>query len=212
MLYREFREKVKHYPVFRSNIFAALTDSPALLRDQVVDWVKKGLVICLKRGVYTLNESDREAKFSVFFVAQELYLPSFISLESALSYYGLIPEKVIAITSVTSKKTQNFRNILGNFIYRHLKTSLFNNFVAIKDEYGNFFNIAIPEKAIVDYLYFQTRGMSQLEPDIFEESFRLQNLEGLDKFKLQQIAANFNNKRLDRVMKMFYDYLEQNYA
>lgn len=212
MNYAQFRNKVKYYPFFSSSIFKYLTKDPDILRDQIVDWVRKGYVISLKRGVYTLNDDDRKVGVSQYFLANNLYSPSFISLESALSYYGLIPEGVYAITSITSKKTQNFENDFGHFIYHHLKQSLFDNFVSEKDEYSNIFNIAVPEKAIIDFFYFRTKGMRKIKDDIFEVSFRLQNLEILDKNKIKNIADLFHNNRLNKIVEMFIVYLGESYA
>lgn len=214
MQYKEFKNKVKNYPVFRSNIFTALTNTPHVLRNQIVNWTKQGLVIALKRGLYTLNNDDRKVNFSNFFLAQELYSPSYISLESALSYYGFIPEKVVAITSITTKKTQKFSNSFGHFIYRHLKTPLFNDFIATKDEYGNNFYLASPEKAMIDFLYFQTRDMTNITitADIFDASFRFQNIENLDSTKLLTIANSFKNKKLCEITIMLCKYLENLHA
>lgn len=212
MKYFEFRNKVKQYPLFHSNMLEHLTPKPQMLRNQLVNWVKKGYVICLKRGVYTLNNDDRDVKFSLFFLASNLCTPSYISLESALEYYHMIPERVVQITSITTKKTQQYQNTFGFFTYHHLKTSLFDYFMAKKDEYGNNFFIAYPEKALVDFLYFRTRGNKQIEEDIFDISFRLQNLEGLDKSKIAHITADFRNNRLNRVVDLFIKYWEKNYA
>ncbi len=211
MLYAKFREKVKNYPFFRSNIFRHLTDKPQLLRDQIVDWVKKGYVICLKRGIYTLNDDDRAIGVSRYFLANNLYSPSYISLETALSYYGFIPERVHTITSVTTKKTQHFNNTFGDFVYRHIKLSAFNDFVAIKDEHNNVVHIATPEKAIIDFLYFKTLEMKTLNKTIFTKSFRFQNLKDLNTAKLKEISRLYHNKRLESVIKIFIEQLgEQN--
>src|SRR5688572_16621374 len=99
MNYTEFRNKVKKYPFFRSNIFVHLTDSVEVLRRQVSEWVDRGYIVQLKRGFYTLQEEDREVRFSQYFLANNLYSPSYISLETALSYYNFIPEQVHAVTS-----------------------------------------------------------------------------------------------------------------
>ena len=76
MKYAEFREKVKNYPLLKSNLLNHITDDVPLLRLQISQWVKKGLVIQLKRGVYTLRDEDRIAKFSSFFLANQLVSPS----------------------------------------------------------------------------------------------------------------------------------------
>src|SRR3990167_1691103 len=101
MRYQHFRDIFENYPFFKSQLFNHITDNPALLRVQMVDWVNKGLVLELKRGSYTLNQRDRMANFSSLALAQALYQPSYISLETAMSYYQLIPEKVEQVTSIT---------------------------------------------------------------------------------------------------------------
>ena len=202
MKYAEFREKTKAYPFFRSNMFNHITDNVTLLRRQVSEWIKKGYVIQLKRGFYTLCEQDREVSLSSYYLANSLYSPSYISLETALSIYGFIPEQVNAITSVSSKKTQYFENTLGRFYYHHIKTNLYGGFIAKKDEYGNNFFIATPERAIVDFLYLKTRGMDNIDADVFDASFRFQNLETLNKSKLTTMAKQFGQIKLIKLINM----------
>src|SRR3989344_8919342 len=196
MKYAEFRSKVVAYPYFRSNIFKHLVPNPALLRRQIVDWVKKNYIIELKRGVYTLNSNDRQVSLTPLFLSQALYSPSYISLESALSYYQMIPERIEAITAVTTKKTFRLYNQLGHFIYRHIKTSCFTGFIEQKDEFGNSFLIATPEKALLDFFYYKTHGMRNITQDLFEESFRLQNLDQLNFKNLKAMALLFNQKKI----------------
>jgi len=200
MNYREFRTATKNYPFFRSSIFMHITNNAALLRVQLVDWVKRGYVIKLKKGFYTLNENDREAQFSQFFLANNLYLPSYISLESALSYYRMIPEKVMATTSISSKKTQRFVNSYGNFIYHHIAPKLFGDFVTVPDEFGNKFYLATPERALVDFLYF--KGTGEIKEEIFEDSFRLQNTENVNLERLKNIGKKFNSAKLEHLISL----------
>ncbi len=150
MKYALFREKVKKYPYFRSNIFPHLTKDIATLRPQLREWIQKGYVHKLKRGLYTLNEDDRLAGLSRYYLANQLYFPSYISNETAMSYYGFIPEAVYTITSVTTKKTQTFINYLGKFHYRHIQTTCFDDFIAEKDEFGNTFYIATKEFNVLE--------------------------------------------------------------
>ncbi len=105
MKFSAFRSVVKGYPLFRSNLFEHITDNVPLLRRQITEWVAKGYILVLKRGIYMLSEEFRVTRCSNYFLANQLYTPSYVSLESALSYYGLIPEAVYATTSVTTKKT-----------------------------------------------------------------------------------------------------------
>lgn len=212
MNYAEFRNKVKNYPFFRSNIFPHLTDNVSVLRRQVSEWVDKGYIIQLKRGMYTLCNEDRVKGFSNYFLANNLYTPSYVSLESAMSYYGFIPELVPATTSISSKKTQRFANNFGSFIYHHVAAKLFGGFVLKKDEYGNGFFIATPERALVDFLYFKTRGMVKIEEDILDVSFRLQNLELLNKPKLKETALQFKQKKLNQLINWVINSIGKYYV
>lgn len=206
MKYGEFKSKLKGLPFFRSNIFAHLTDDVASLRNRITEWIEKGRLIKLKRGMYTLNDDDRKKHFSKFFLANNLYTPSYISLESALSFYGLIPEAVYGITSISSKKTQEFKNTYGRFSYQNIKTSCFDYFISRKDEFGNNFYIAIPEKAIIDFFYLKVMKIENIDSDVFEESYRLQNLEQLDLVKLKEIASKFQKKKLNYLVELFIGY------
>ena len=159
-------------------------------------------MVQLKRGMYTLREQDRSANFSRQFLANQLYTPSYVSLESALSYYNMIPEAVFAVTSVSSKKTQRFTNELGQFLYHHIKPSIYGGYVAEQDEFGNTFYIASREKALVDFLYFRARGLKFIDASIFEASFRLQNLNALDAKKLLAITGMFSQKKLLKLVEL----------
>jgi predicted transcriptional regulator of viral defense system len=208
MNYAQFRDKAKSYPFFRSNSFEHWAANPAVLRRQVSEWVDKGYILQLRRGVYTLKKEDRTAAFSTYVLANTLYTPSYISLETALSYYGFIPERVYAITSISSKKTQTFTNSYGQFTYRHIKPIFYNGFITQKDEYGNNFFIATKEKALVDFFYLQARELKNYDETIFEQSYRLQNLEGVDCKKLLAIAQSFNQLKLTILIKSLIKYIK----
>lgn len=196
MNFKEFKSLVRDYPVIDSKVFDLLSMRPEILRNQITDWIKKGYLIKLKKGLYVFDEAERQKKVSKFFLANQIYTPSYVSLESALSFYGFIPEAVYSITSISTKKTSSFRNSLGVFSYQSLKTSAFDYFEIKKDEFGNQFKIASPEKALLDFLYLKTREFRNLDSEIFEESFRFQNLEDIDINKLLHIANIFQQKKL----------------
>ena len=210
MKYSELREQVKNYPFFRSNIFNHLTNKQGLLRRQMVDWVKRGLVIVLKRGVYTLNAADRVAGLSPYFLANNLYSPSYISLESAMTYHGFILEKVHLVTSITTKKTQEFHNKIGDFKYHHIKPSFFDYFVTVRDEFGNDFYLATPEKTLLDFIYIRMLKLPKINDDVFAVSYRLQNLEKLEVKKLKTIAAFYASEKINYLVKLLIK--EKNYA
>ena len=147
MEFRKFKEKVKNMPFFSSDIAEIFSTSPLALRNQFSRWKKLGLLQELKRGLYILGEGERQTAISRQAIAAILYQPSYISLESALSHYQMIPERVDAVMSVSPKKTRMFHNPLGTFHYRNLQTSLNFGFLARKDESGYPYFIAEPEKS-----------------------------------------------------------------
>lgn len=212
MKFNEFRDIVKKYPLFRSSLFAHITQSPNILRRQVSEWVKKGYLEQLKRGIYTLSNDERPVHFSIYFLANYLYRPSYISLESALSYYGIIPERVKTITSITSKKTQFFHNRFGEFKYHHIKPEWFSNFIELKDEYGQSFYMASKERALIDFFYFKIKKIEMINEDIFELSYRFQNLADLDIKKLKAISLQLNNKKVNYIVKLFTHYWNNHHA
>ena len=81
-------------------------------RNNLVHWTNQGLLIRLRQGHYTFPEYKGRADYSFYF-ANRIYRPSYISLHTALSFYGIIPESVVQITSVTSLKTASFTNAFG---------------------------------------------------------------------------------------------------
>lgn len=116
--------------------------------------VKKKNLIRLKRGLYCLTTKIPNE----FVIAGLLYTPSYISLESALSYYSIIPETVYSVTSVTAKQTREFLVLGRSFTYNKIKKEAFGSYVAKRTDDKSFF-IATAEKALADYLYFVSLGL-----------------------------------------------------
>jgi predicted transcriptional regulator of viral defense system len=209
MKYEEFRSKVENYPFFGDWVFDTLTPNAKSFRNRVSEWVTKGYLLRLKNGLYTLREKDRKVKFTLSYLANHLYTPSYISLEYAFQHYNFIPEAVHLITSVSSKKTKNITNDLGSFSYSNIKTEMFSNYYLTKDYYGNEFYIASPEKALIDFLYFRVRKIKNLEKNIFETSYRLQNLDDVNCEKLLQISSAFKMKKLDYITELLIEYIKK---
>lgn len=114
--------------------------------------VKRGILLRLKRGIYALGEDHP----SDFLIANKIYQPSYISLETTLSFYQIIPESIYSITSVTTKPTREFTVLGKTFLYKSLKKDAFFGYrVAIVQ--GEEVFIASPEKALADYFYFLSR-------------------------------------------------------
>lgn len=128
MNYDEFRMKFQEYPfILSKDVIRGQKDSQNQM-NQLNRWTKKGLLIRLRRGMYVFNAHDRRVAADVNYIANRLYEPSYVSLESALNFYGLIPESVKDITSVTTRKTNTFCNEEGVFSYSHVKPRAFRGF------------------------------------------------------------------------------------
>ena len=195
MNFRAFEHKYSRYPVIKSSYFA-LEDNPAYVRRLVSEWVGKGWLVELRRGIYLLNADHVLKGIERFHLANLLYEPSYISLEGALSFHGLIPEGVPQVTSVSTRKTARFSNALGVFSYATVKTDLFWGYK--KYTLGKVFAlIALPEKALLDLIYLR-RGEFKNAQEVFE-SLRLDNLKLLKPRTLLMAAKRFDNPKIIRI-------------
>ena len=162
---------------------------------QLTRWVKKGYLLKLKNGIYAFNRDYEKIKGEE--VASALYQPSYLSLESALSSYGFIPEMVYAYVSVTAKINRTFDNKFGHFIYRHVKSELFWGYREVKTDAGRYL-IAEPEKALLDYLYLNLSKINS-ESDFENLRFNEDRLsETLDREKFLRYLQAFKIKKLKR--------------
>ncbi len=198
MKFAEFKRKVKKSPLFGGDVAELFAANPQVMRNQLLRWKKRGLVIGLRRGLYALSREERGTILSRELIAATLYQPSYISLETALSYYKMIPERIVPVTSVTTRKTKMFENEAGVFSYRKLKTSAYFGFRQARDEAGFPYFIAEPEKALLDYLYLNLSAVGSDPDKYYRNSLRLQNRSRLDKRKLLKYAKCFGVKKLTR--------------
>lgn len=163
---------------------------------QLSEWVKKGYLIKLKNGIYAISEKSESLANE--YIAFNLYQPSYVSLEWALSKYGLIPEMVYNITSITTKTSRSFKNKFGIFIFKRIRKELFFGYNKINKD-GQVYLMAEPEKALFDYIYLNSPRIKN-QDDIRELRLNEAALKELDKKKLKQYFSAANNKK---VMKIF---------
>lgn len=198
MQFIEFQDRLSIYPVFSLKDVRKIF--PKFSYRQLDRWEKKGYLKKIKAGFYGLS-GDEIGRDFLFYTANKIYSPSYVSLEMALKYYGLIPEEIFQITSVGTKKTTHFDTSVGNFSYRHLKTDLFWGYKFV-DFAGQKYLLAEPEKAILDYLY--------IHPNLkTEDDFKGMRL-NLDEFNAQidlekftKYLAAFKGKALSKRVKIF---------
>ena len=181
--------KNKGFSVFTPSEFERIFDVSIGATQQFIHaHVVKKFFTKLRNGLYALGD-DRP---STYFVANKLYRPSYVSLETALSYYGIIPETVYSITSVTSKPTQEFETLGMNFTYTRIKQVAFQGYVTQKENDQAYF-IAEPEKALVDYLYLVSIGMRTWNDRLYTKN--------ISREKLNVYAKLFNRKKLNELIK-----------
>ena len=149
----EVEEKLKSLglEVFTPREFKDIFDVPENIASVFIsrNLGKGGVFIKLRNGLYAI----KDAHSSPFFLANKMYQPSYISLNVALSHYGIIPEVVYAVTSVTTKISREFTTPRGDFIYHRIKKKAFTGYGLQLIDKDNVL-IAAPEKALADYLYF----------------------------------------------------------
>ncbi|MEA2033058.1 MAG: hypothetical protein U9N41_05695 [Euryarchaeota archaeon] len=161
----------------------------ATLKNNLTNWLKKGYIERLKRDLYACVEPILESEIPDFYVANRLYTPSYVSLETALSLYNIIPEIAAQVTSVTTKPSREFKNRHGVFMYRSCQKRAFTGYRIVVYE-GYKVLIADEEKALVDFLYFKQR--QGLSIDFEEERFDAEILKGIEWKKAEEYAELFN--------------------
>lgn len=202
MQYIEIKDNLKDFIVFSINDILKI--DPDFHRQRLSEWQKKGYIEKIIKGYYIF--SDLEVNESVLFIiANKIFEPSYISLEMALSYHGLIPESVYGITSVTSRKTYKFATPIGRFSYRRIKPELMFGYELVKYQ-GYTFKMAEIEKAALDYFYLNTKLKTEGEFEelrISRETFQ----EKADMEKLKNYLSQFQNEALEKRVNRFMKYL-----
>jgi len=114
----------------------------------------EGSIIRLKKGLYVASHNETGKVLSRELIANHLYGPSYVSQETALRYYGMIPERVYLVKSVTTKHSRNFENATGNYHYQNCSDEYFHIGIKIENIDDVNFLIATPEKALCDLINF----------------------------------------------------------
>jgi predicted transcriptional regulator of viral defense system len=196
MKFEKLLEIVGRDPIFSSSMLAPESVDPADLGRQLSRWVKSGKLIQLRRGFYTLSEQYRKMPVHPFAAANILKRASYVSLQSALEHYDLIPEYVPSVTSVTTGRPGTYSTPIGNFIYRHIKKVLFAGYSLVDVGSKQEAFVARPEKALLDILYLTPHSDT---PSYLDE-LRLQNTDILDVELLSDLAGVSGSRKLIRAV------------
>ena len=181
-------------PVFSSAMLMAEEDSQAAIHLQLSRWAKSGKLIQLRRGLYTLPDTYRKVSAHPFVIANRIKRASYVSLQSALAYYGLIPEYTPVTTSVTTERLGKYNTDIGTFIYKGIKKNLFMGYTSIEFDDKQTALIATPEKSLLDLIYLTP----QSESWEYLRELRLQNMEILNTEYLLDLAEEIGSRKLTR--------------
>jgi predicted transcriptional regulator of viral defense system len=184
MKYDELVALVGERQPFETGLLLSGDVDPTDVRRQLSRWVRADRVIQLRRGLYMLAAPYQRASLHPFLIANALIPGSYVSLQSALAYYGLIPEHVPLTLSVTTRRPAEWRTPFGDFPFHHLAPHLFFGYQQVDLPENQQAFIAFPEKALLDLIHFTPNGADP----VFLSELRLQNLENLDRDRLQDLA------------------------
>ncbi len=204
MKFETLLEKVSNLPAFTVRFLAA-GEHLAQVRLQVNRWVNDGKLIKIHKGLYTPASPYKKVPSDAFCVANALKPASYVSLHSALSWYGMIPEYVPAVTSITTGRPQSIATPLGRFEFRHVGKQYFWGYRQVELQHNLKAFVAYPEKAILDLVYLTGGG----DERAFIEGLRLGNSERIDRARLHQFADQFNSPKMRRAVKNIEHALAQ---
>jgi predicted transcriptional regulator of viral defense system len=194
MKFEDLLRVVGEEPLFETGLLLAGDVDPADVRRQLTRWVQAGRLLQLRRGLYALAAPYRRAEPHPFLVANRLVRGSYVSLQSALAHYGLIPEQVPVTTSVSAGRPGRWDTSLGSYEFRHLSADLLTGFRRLALGGGQEAFVATAEKALLDLIYLEPEGDS---PAYLGE-LRLQHLDVLDLAELRSRAEASGRPKLRR--------------
>ncbi|MCK4761366.1 MAG: hypothetical protein KAW12_04140 [Candidatus Aminicenantes bacterium] len=175
-------------------------------RDKISRMIKKKEIIQVKKGLYAASP-EFGAQIDLKVLANLIYGPSYISLEYALSYWGLIPEKVAEVTSMTNKRNKVFDTPLGFFSYKYLENSKFSTGIERISEASGAFLIAAKEKALCDRLALVKELETGDMAEFLEAEMRLDMTE-LDHFDVE-LVREISSKYRRKPVTAFFKWLRE---
>lgn len=192
------------YDLICFNINQVYAWQPSFEKNNLTRWVKQNLLVKLRNSWYSFPDYVNVPNIQ-YFVSNKIYSPSYISLHSALAFYGIIPEAIVQTTAVSSLKKANFENNFGSFSYQQILPELMfgNEQKTFLNKHSLFF--ATPEKAILDllYLYPQYNSEQEIIELRFDEEFMQEelNVERLNEFT-EKFQSKALRNRVDLLLKI----------
>lgn len=194
MRFEELLAAVGEEPVFETGLLLAGDEKPSDVQRQLSRWVKAERLYPLRRGLYALAPPFQKVTPHPFLVANRMVRGSYVSLQSALAHYGMIPEYVPVTTSVTVARPGRWNTPLGIYDFRHVQPEWLRGFRRVSLGGGQEAFLASAEKALLDLIYLEPDGD---EPD-YLAGLRLHNLVALDLEELRRLAESAERPKLRR--------------
>ena len=160
-----------------------------------------GEILSVRRGLYCLASQFQKKPVSVYSLAERINGPSYISMETALSHHGWIPEAVYACTCASFGNSKTFETPLGVFSYKRVPQHVF--FLGVErhsDEDGNVFLMASPAKALADYLYVHQLNWTRIDEPIGSLRIDEDELACVTTEELDGLLGNYRNGRVKRFL------------
>lgn len=197
MNFRQLLHLVAGQPLFETSLLLSGDVDPNDIRRQLSRWVSAGKLKQLRRGLYTLTPPYRQITPHPFLIANFLMPGSYVSTQSALAYYGLIPEYVAQIWSITTARPAQWD---GEFHFQHIAMPLFFGYqrVDLPQEQSAF--VATPEKAILDLAHLTPHA----DTIDYLRQLRLQSLERLNLDRLHELAQRAGKPKWQRVAEHIF--------
>lgn len=194
-------------PVFTHEMLSTVLEkSLSNVNVKIANLVKSGDMQRLKRGFYCFSKPYLDRPIDLISVANMLYVPSYVSFEYALSFYGFIPERVSEITSATPKNRKLFQTPIGRFSYKKVPLSAYSlgvDWFSDEVEGGKF--IATPEKALSDKIRYD-KGIGTLTQKsmlkYLKYDLRVEFSKKLDISLIKEIAHAYKSKNLKTLVSL----------
>lgn len=203
-------EQIEKLPFFNKvTVGVALGKSGSNLDYWIKTRIKSGEIIQLKKGIFVskmylarIEESSGTYEKYTEFIANVLRYPSYVSLDYVLSLYGMIPEGIYVITSITTKSSRLFSNKLGNFRYQNIKKELFLGYQE-SNYRGNSVRVASKAKALFDTIYLRSFGNSSIEYELAEGlRLNLDNFTKKDILEFRKYVDLSGSKKMKKSLKI----------
>jgi len=204
MKYIEIQQILEKLEIFSTNDLRKIDSN--FEKKKIYLWKKNWLIKSIYRWYYIL-EKQKIDKLFLYKIANKIYYPSYISLESALNYYKIIPEAVYTITSITTKKTNNVENELSNFSYRSIKKELF-FWYKVEIINNNKFFIAELEKTLLDFFYLNKNINDEADFEWLRLNFELLR-KNLDRNKIEKYLKVFNKNNLNKKIEILFNLIDK---